>query len=378
VSSSTSRERWGCASSPSRIESALVPALADLHYLRWAHRLYPRITRYDLASSGTPDADAAILGEVALSDYDTWYAFRDRIAARFGLPSAQAFPTLGVSNAIWLACAAILEPGDQVIVETPTYEPLHVVPAGLGAEVRRVRRPLARDFDPDPDEIEAAMNERTKMVLLTSPHNPSGHPVKDETLARIHALCAARDAWLFVDEVYAAFGTGPPKTARRIGDRVLAASSHTKRWGLGWARAGWLLGPEELLAGGIATAVRHVAGQTGSPHTALGLAAFDTSDSLDARADAFVGRGAARVDAWVAKHGALEWRKPPAGFHGFVHVEGDVDVRPRVEEAAEEHGLIVAPGEFFGERRSAFRVGWTKDDDTVDEALPLLAEVLSL
>ncbi len=352
--------------------------LADLRYLRWAHQLYPRITRFDLASSGTPDLDASSLGEIALSDFGTWYAFRERLAARFGVAKEEVLPTLGVSNALWLACAAILAPGDEVIVETPTYEPLHAIPAGLGAVVTHVERPFARAFALDPVEIEARMSERTKMVLLSSPHNPSGLPIPEPTLRRIHDLCAAQGVWLFVDEVYAAFAEGPPRTARRLGERVLAASSLTKRWGMGWARAGWLLGPPAFLTGPAATAMRHVTGQTGSPHTAIGLAALEASEALDARADAFVGEGASRVDAWVGRHDALSWIKPPAGFCGFVRIASDVDVRPRVEEAARAHGLIVAPGEFFGAERSSFRVGWTKDDDVVEEGLALLSTALGL
>jgi len=353
--------------------------LEDLRYLKWAHRLYPRVTRYDLASSGTPETPASMLGEVALSDWQHWYLFRERIAERYGADGPEdLLPTLGVSHALWLVCAALLEPGDEVIVETPTYEPLALVPAGLGAEVRRVERRMERGYDPDPDEIVGAMTERTKLVLLTSPHNPSGHSVTDETLVRVHDACRERDAWLFVDEVYGEFRDGAPTSARRVGDRVLAASSFTKRWGLGWARAGWLHGPRAFLDGHVMPAIRHSTGQTGSHHTAIGVAALNAADALDARADAAVGDGASRVDAWVAGHDALSWQKPLAGLHGFIHVGGDVDIRPRVEAAAEAHGLIVAPGEFFGRERSAFRVGWTPDNHVLDEALPILADVLGL
>lgn len=353
--------------------------LADLDYLKWAHRLYPRIERFDLASSGTPVADASLLGDVAISDWQRWYEFRDRIAAKHGLEAAtEALPTLGVSQALWLTCAAVLEPGDEVIVETPTYEPMVRVPEGHGAVLKHIARRIERDYDPDPDEFIAAMNERTKLVLLTSPHNPSGHPVSDQTLTKLHDACAERDIWLFVDEVYAGFLPGPRRAARNLGARALSASSLTKHWGLGWARAGWLLGPTEFLETEIAPAIRHSTGMTGSPHTAIGVAALDAEDALNARATAAAGEGAARVDAWVDEHERLSWKAPPAGLHGWVRAEGDIDVRPLIEHAAEAHGLIVAPGEFFGDERSAFRIGWTLEDAAIDEALALLGEVLGL
>ncbi len=364
----------------------------DLAYLKWAERHY-RSVRVNLAASGIPDAPATMLamhasagtsgppglsGLSGLSDWSHWTAFRDGLAARYGVPAAEVLPTLGTSQAVFLACASLLEAGDEVIVETPTYEPLVRVPEALGAVVTQVPRRSSRAFDPDPEEVLAAMTPRTRLVILSSPHNPTGHRVSDTTLEAIHEACLELDAWLLVDEVYGDFGPRAPTSARKVGERVLAASSFTKSWGLGWARAGWLIGPASFIEDRAMTALRHTAGQNGTAHVALGVAALEAQEALDERTRHIVGDGRLIVDRWVAAHDALSWRVPPFGLYGWVEVAGAVDVRARIERAYADQGLLVAPGEFFGPERSAFRIGWTMADDRLDESLGLLAQVLEV
>ncbi len=378
-----STARSACASCP---WPPADPVFEDLAYLNWAERHY-RSVRVNLAASGIPDVPATMLpmhesvgtsGPSGLSDWSHWTAFRERIAARYGVPTAEVLPTLGTSQAVFLACASLLEAGDEVIVETPTYEPLVSVPRGLGAVVTQVPRRSSRSFDLDPEEVLAAMTPRTRLVIVSSPHNPTGHPVTEASLTTIHDACLEYDAWLLVDEVYGDFGPGAPTSARKVGERVLAASSFTKSWGLGWARAGWLLGPASFIEDRAMAALRHSAGQNGTTHVALGVAALQAREALDERTRRIVGDGRTIIDRWVAAHDALSWRAPPFGLYGWVEVEGAVDVRARVERAYADHGLLVAPGEFFGPERSAFRIGWTMADDRLDESLALLARVLEL
>lgn len=347
--------------------------LEDLEYLRWAHERYG-LVRLDLASSGVPHAPAAMLGPVTLDDFHAPRAFADAVAERYGLRSDEVTPALGASQAVWLACAALLEPGDEVLVETPTYEPLRRVPAGLGARVRTFRRSATDGWAVDVCELRAHLTERTRLVLVSSPHNPSGIPIPRETLGEMARACAGVDATLLVDEVYAEFLPGEPRSARTAGANVVAVSSLTKRWGLGWARAGWVAASPGVVER-ILTAMRHGAGIVGTVSPALGLAALRNLPALTERADRILGDGAERVDAWVRSHASLSWTRPPGGPFGLVRVEGATDLRPAIEEVARRHGVLVAPGSFFGVP-DAFRIGWTAADDALAEGLDLLGRHL--
>ena len=347
--------------------------IGDLEYLRWAMERYG-LVRLDLASSGIPKVDAAMLGPVALDDLHAPRAFADALAERYGVGSDEVVPALGASQAIWLACAAVLEPGDDALVETPTYEPLLRVPEGLGARVRTFERSAQDGFAVDVAELRARLTDRTRLVAVSSPHNPSGIPIAHETLEEIARACADVGAALLVDEVYADFAPDPPRTARTAGANVIAVSSLTKRWGLGWARAGWLLASPELIPR-VHAAVRHATGQNGSAHAALGLAALARLPALTERADAIVAGGADAVAAWIEREPRLSWTRPPAGPFGFVHVEGAGDLRPRIETVCAEHGVLVAPGSFF-DAPSSFRIGWTATPAALAEGLELLSRHL--
>ena len=339
--------------------------LPELEYLSWAMERYGRV-RADLASSGIPAVPSDFLGPVALDDLEAPADFANAIAERYRVDAGEVVPALGTSQALHVACVAILEPGDDVLVETPTYEPLHRVPAGLGARVRTFTRPHARGYAIDVAEIRSHLTDKTRMVLVSSPHNPSGIPIPRAELEELARACADVGAALLVDEVY----SSDPESARTTGRNVVAIASLTKRWGLGWARAGWLLASPEIAAR-AKVAIRHSVGHPGTAHTALGLAALRNLPALTERADQILNGGADAVAAFVDARERLSWTRPPSGPFGFVRVEGAEDLRPAIDRLCEEHGVIVAPGSFFGAPGS-FRIGWTCAKDALEYGLEKL------
>src|SRR5580704_4489325 len=113
-------------------------------------RFYGRVD-FDLASSGMTPAPMGELGGLpALDDPDAWSRLRERVARYNGVSTAEALPTLGATHALWTAYASLLSPGDEALVERPTYEPMHRIPEGLGARVTWFERPPAERFALDP------------------------------------------------------------------------------------------------------------------------------------------------------------------------------------------------------------------------------------
>ena len=89
-------------------------------------------------------------------------------------PDGEVTTAQGASGANFLVCAALLEPGDDVVVETPGYDPLFAAPRLLGARVIHFERDFADGFAVNPQRVRRAMTPRTRLIVLTSPHNPSG------------------------------------------------------------------------------------------------------------------------------------------------------------------------------------------------------------
>ena len=153
----------------------------------------------------------------------------------------------GTSMANYLAMAAILEPGDDVLVEHPTYELLLAALGHLQAEVRRFPRRSDHGFALEPVEIERAVNPRTRLIVITNLHNPSSAYADEANLRAIGEIARRLGARVLVDEVYldAAFQIAP-RSASHLGPEFVVTNSLTKVYGLSGLRCGWVLAEPEL------------------------------------------------------------------------------------------------------------------------------------
>ncbi|MEA3001015.1 MAG: hypothetical protein QOK17_2848 [Sphingomonadales bacterium] len=215
-------------------------------YMHWAKNqrpvLYPlsgsEVAYFPLDRLGVSVADLELNG----ASYYRYAPLCEAIAAKEGVAPEQVVAADGTSMANMLAMAALIAPGDEVLIEHPTYEPLLAVAHFLGARVTRfARRP--EDFALDADEVERRFNSATRLIVLTNLHNPSGALAGDEALRRIGAL----GAFVLVDEVYrdAAFDAAP-RSCVHLGERFVATNSLTKVYGLSGLRCGWILAAQEI------------------------------------------------------------------------------------------------------------------------------------
>src|SRR5437016_811629 len=148
----------------------------------------PRYGRveYDLATSGMtpfPLADLATAPTPASLDDPTGLdALRDAIARHVDVPREETIATLGAAHALWLAYASLTSPGDEIAIESPTYEPLVTAAEGVGARLVRFERAHDAGFALDPARVAAVMTHRTRIVAVTNLHNPTGVRASDEAL----------------------------------------------------------------------------------------------------------------------------------------------------------------------------------------------------
>ncbi|MFV1988807.1 MAG: aminotransferase class I/II-fold pyridoxal phosphate-dependent enzyme [Gemmatimonadota bacterium] len=303
----------------------------------------------------------------------------ESIATRYGVAPGQVATAPGTSGANFLAMAAVLRPGDEVLIERPTYGPLLAVADMLGATVRRFDRAAENDFQPDPDDVVAALTPDTRLVVLTNLHNPTGVLIPEDTLREIGGRAAAVGARVHVDEVYleTAFeGSTPP--AATLGDTFISTNSLTKAWGLSGLRCGWALAAPD-----VAEAIRRardVVDAVGSfPSDTLANLAFGRMDRLRERAKAILVRNSkllADVLNDATSAGIVDWVKPPGGAPiGFPRLVGTDDAARFVRWALEDFGVGVVPGRFF-ERPAHFRIAVGGDPAVVEPALYALAEAL--
>ena len=353
-----------------RLRRAVLPAI---RYLDFAVRWFGRV-RYDLASSGLLPIAAGELGSAAPDDYGARERFSAAVASRYRVPVAEVVPTLGTSGALFVAYATLLERENAVLVEQPGYEPLIRVAEGLGARVDRFQRERG---ELEPGTVLRALRPDTRIVAITNPHNPTATLLDHAKIRDLAELLDPRGVTLLVDEAYLE-SVAPRQSARSLAPNIVSCSSATKAWGVPWARAGWLLMPEECAARAI-QAERHAAGNAPPSSFAWGELALRQADRLLERA-ALIQRGKRElVERFAAAHAdRLRFSPPPSGsLFGWLEDVRGRQLTPLIEHGIETAGVIVSPGEFFG-HPSGCRISWTTQASALERGLELLPEALEL
>jgi aspartate/methionine/tyrosine aminotransferase len=353
---------------------------APLRYLDWAKRLYGRVT-WDLATSGIATMAAKELFALAPEDVPEpddmrqVERFRALVASRYGVSENHVCPSFGASGGIFTVYATLIEPGDDVLIENPSYEPLHAVAAGLGARVRKFDRSLS--FQLDVDAVLADVRPNTRLVAIANPHNPGGVHLPDEVIGALANGLDARGVMLVIDEVYREF-TAPATTAYHAGPNVCVSASLTKRFGLPWARAGWAILPSPLVKR-ASDVLTHACGMSPPWQAGLGAFALTHVDALTDRARRLMAGKRALVEAFADRHATkLSW-VPPSGempFAFFRDLRGD-DLLGKIEAGIATDGVIVAPGSFFG-YPAGMRLSFTAPRESVIGGLTRLERTLDL
>src|SRR6185369_10897731 len=171
---------------------------------------------------------------------------RDAIARRYGVGPEQVVAAVGTSMANFLAMAALIEPGEEVLVEQPTYEPLLGAASFLGGEIKRFDRRSNDGFRIDIDRVAAAVTGRTRLIVITNLHNPSSAIAGESELRALAELARDAGARILVDEVYLDSAVQPGRSAIHIGPEFVCTNSLTKVYGLSGLRCGWILAEPQL------------------------------------------------------------------------------------------------------------------------------------
>jgi aspartate/methionine/tyrosine aminotransferase len=335
-------------------------------YMHWAKT--QREVRFPLSGSEVAHFPLDLL-PVSIADLElngaSYYRYpplREAIAAKEGVAPEQVVAADGTSMANMLAMAALIAPGDEVLIEQPTYEPLLAVARFLGARVNRFAR-QPEDFALDPDEVERRFTPATRLIVLTNLHNPSGALADEAALQRIGAL----GALVLVDEVYrdAAFEAAP-RSCVHLGERFVATNSLTKVYGLSGLRCGWILAPPDVaermwrLNELFAVAQAH-------PAERLSCLALERLDEIAAGTRERLKRNRALANAFLAGRSDLACAPMKHGITAFPRLlSGDpeaLDILLR-----ERFDTSIVPGRWF-EAPDRFRIGIGGPTDLVEQGL---------
>lgn len=327
-------------------------------YMEWA-KGRPR-ARVDLAGSNLlpctledlPGAREAL--DLAGESPDGYAPLLEAIAARYGVGPDNVATGVGCSGVNFLAFAALIDSGDEVVIESPAYDPLIAAVRMLGGTPRFFRRRADEDFALDAGAIEAALTPATRLVIVSDPHNPSGVLAGPERMSAIVALAERTGVLVLVDEVYKDTVPGRPvPPAATHSPRMISTNSLTKAYGLPNLRCGWSLAAPEITR--RIRRARDIVDVSGPiPTERLSLIAMQHLDTLGERARRLIAANRPLFAAFLERQTALQCA-PSAVTIAFPRFRDGRDAAPFVEKVWNDDRVALVAGAFF-DLPSHFRV----------------------
>src|SRR4051812_35917177 len=282
--------------------------------------------RFNLATSGVapfPFRELPIdLKELEINGDDSYGypPLQQAIATHHGVDTDCVVESAGTSMANHLAMAAIIEPGDEVLIEHPAYGPILDVAQYLQANVKRFPRTEENGWAVDPETIRRCVTPKTRLIVITNLHNPTSVLTPDSVLREIGDIARSVGALVLVDEVYLdAVYENTPRTSFHLGPDFVVTSSLTKVYGVSGLRCGWILANPEL-----ATKIRGLNNLYGAtpahPGELLSVAAFEKLELLRERARRVVEADRATLSGFLSAHPEVSAPRTHFGTTCFVRL----------------------------------------------------------
>ena len=346
-------------------------------YMNWAKT--SSVAKFNLATSGLGNLKLREL-RVSLDDLeitDGGYGYEPLMKAigeRYRVETESIVTAAGTTFANHLAAAALIKPGDEVLVEQPAYEPMLAAIQYLGASVKRFPRSFENGFQIVAEQLETLVTRNTRLIVITNLHNPSGVLIDDVELKRIGEIARNVGARVLMDEVYIeTLFEEKPRTSFHLGNEFVVTSSLTKAFGLSGLRCGWILAEPELaqrmwLLNDLFASTPVHSGER------LSVVAFQQLAEIGARSQQLLDRNRRILNEFLDTREDLEVVRPQFGTVMFPRVRhGNADELCRL--LREKYETTVVPGRFF-EMPEHFRVGISGDTETLEKGLERLGKAL--
>jgi len=355
---------------------------------QWLEK-YERTTRYDLASSTGPSwTTHALLDLMAEEEKDQLFAtpltyrpsggttpLRQAVAAWLGVDAADVQIGTGASEALLSLFFLASEPGANVVIPAPGYPAFSAFPTSLGLETRTYALRPENRFQPDIDEIKSLVDERTRILLVNTPHNPTGTILRMDVLRDLHDFAADRSAQFVVDEVYHPIYHGTENGSAASLPGAIVVGDLSKALCLSGLRVGWIIDRDRKRLEKHKNARSYFTISNGVLGEALAEVAVRNRATIFERAQATAATNLALLDPFFDEHAeSLSWVRPQGGFTAFPRLTSGKDARSLCQRVA-EGGVLLAPGDCFG-HPSHLRLGFGGCEAGFADALEVFSEVL--
>ena len=307
---------------------------------------------------------------------------RETIAALYkGAKRDQVLVTTGAAQANFTVLTTFLKPGDEMVVMLPNYMQIWGIAKNLGCKVNTFSLREENGWQVDVDELNAAVTEKTKLIAVCNPNNPTGHIMNQAEIDAVVAAAERVGAWILADEVYAGAEHWTDEATPSFWnhyDKVFAQGSLSKAYGLPGLRIGWTVTSREM-ADELWARQDYITICTTT--LANKLAAYALSPEVRprvmARARGLVRSGFNNFKNWCEQHGDLfSFVTPQAAAVAFVRYNRQINSALLVDRLINEKKVYVVPGDHFGLDHH-LRISYGLNDTYVNEGLDRIYDLLS-
>lgn len=280
-------------------------------------------------------------------------ALREILAATYRRATAEdILVTTGAIEANFLLFSALLQPGDHVVAVAPAYQQLHSVPRALGAEVDLWSVVQDNGFAYDLDTLEELVTDRTKLIVINTPHNPTGATLDDVQLDRVVEIADKVGAWVLSDEAYRWLeipgGDPLPGPLHDRYDRAISVGTVSKPFGVPGLRIGWFAATSGIAqkAWGIRD---YVSLSPARLSDRIAQTVIAEREAILKRNAGIITENMATATAWFDRNSDVaSWTPPRGGLLAMMRYDLPIPSTELADRLAAEKRVMLAPGSSFG------------------------------
>jgi aspartate/methionine/tyrosine aminotransferase len=304
---------------------------------------------------------------------------RERIAALYsGATADHVLTTNGSSEANFLLMWSNVESGQEAVFMMPNYMQMGGLVRGFGAALKPLWLKEKLGWAPDLDELEALVNEKTRLIIVTNPNNPTGAVLSEEAMSAIVKAASRVGAWIVADEIYQGaerVGQTTPSFWGRY-ERTAIVNGLSKAYGLPGVRIGWIVGPKEFI---LKTWPYHdyttISPGILSDRIARIALAPATREKILTRTRGILKSNFARLESWLNEQGVFSFIPPRAGAIAFARYDLPVNSTDLVTRLIKEKNTLIVPGDHF-DMDHYLRFGFGSEPGYMEGGLARVAELL--
>ncbi len=308
-------------------------------------------------------------------------ALRERVRLLYpGSENQNILLTHGGAEANFLTTLRLVEPGDEVVMLLPNYMQAYGLVRGWGAELIPWPMLAERSWEPDPDALDEAVSEKTRLIIVTNPNNPTGRILQKPILDRLVAAADRVGAWILSDEIYRGAELSGEEAPTLWGsyDKLLITSGLSKAYGLPGLRMGWVVCPDESLIYDLWSYHDYSTISHSAVTERLALHAMEPErrNRILERTRGILNRNLPLLLEWVDNRGELfTYMEPEAGAILWLRYNLEVNSSDLAERTRVEEDTLIVPGDHFG-MDYYLRMGYGPEPDYLLEGLGRLRNVM--